>query len=103
MHKKQTNQEKAHKISELITIFQGRYTAQNISQGTPLDIFAPVACPNYSRLITEYIFQPNSMDAYAMPVCFITPATPMSAQITINGTSRKELRCILWIPVSTRL
>ena len=69
-----------------VTVFQGRYTSQNISQGTPLDIFAPVACPNYNRLITEYIFQPNSTDAYVMPVCFITPATPMSAQITVNGT-----------------
>jgi rhodanese-related sulfurtransferase len=69
-----------------VTIFKGRYTAQNFSQATPLDIFAPVACPNYSRLITDYIFQPDSMDAYVMPVCFITVATPMSAQVTVNGT-----------------
>ncbi len=68
-----------------VAVFQGRYTAQNISQATPLDIFAPVACPNYSRLITDYIFQPGSMDAYVMPVCFITQATPMSAQVTVNG------------------
>ena len=69
-----------------IALFKGRYTTQNISQATPLDIFAPVACPNYSRLITDYIFQPDSMDAYVMPVCFITMATPMSAQVTVNGT-----------------
>ena len=68
-----------------VAVFQGRYTAQNISQATSLDIFAPVDCPMYIRLITGYIFLPDSINAAVMPVCYLTPATPMSANITVNG------------------
>jgi hypothetical protein len=68
-----------------MAVFQGRYTAPTISQGTPLHIFAPVACPNYIRLITSYIFLPESIDAAVMPGGDLTSATPMSANITVNG------------------
>jgi rhodanese-related sulfurtransferase len=69
-----------------VAVFHGHYTAQNILQATPLDIFAPVACPNYIRSITGYIFLPNSINATVIPAaCYLTPATPMSAIITVNG------------------
>jgi hypothetical protein len=68
-----------------VALFQGRYTAQNVSQATPLSIFAPAACPMYVRLITGYVFLPQSINAAVLPGGDLTTGTPMSANITVNG------------------
>jgi len=68
-----------------VALFRGQYTAQNVSQGVPLEIFAPVVCPNYIRLITSYTFLPESINAAIMPGGDLTSPTPMSATITTNG------------------
>ena len=68
-----------------VAIFQGRYTAQNISHATSLNIFGMVACPMYIRLITGYVFLPNSTNAVVMPGGDLTAGTPMSANTAVNG------------------
>ena len=68
-----------------MAVFQGRYTAQNISQATSLNIFGMAACPMYIRLITGYAFLPNSINAAVMPGGDVSSATPMSADITVKG------------------
>ena len=67
-----------------VAVFKGRYTAQNISQATPLRYFCQVACPMYIRLITGYVFLPNSINA-ASCLATIQTGTPMSADMTVNG------------------
>jgi rhodanese-related sulfurtransferase len=69
-----------------VAVYQGQYTAQNVSKGTPLDIFAPVACPMYVRLINGYTFLPDSINAAVMPGGDLTTPTPMLAKITVDGT-----------------
>jgi len=67
-----------------VAIFQGRYTAQNVSQATPLRIYGPAACPMYIRLITGYAFLPHSIYAAVLPGGDLTTGTAMSANITVN-------------------
>jgi len=68
-----------------VAVFHGRYTAQNVSQATPLKIFGLTACPMYIRLITGYVFLPKSIYAAVMPGGDLTTGTPMSADLTVNG------------------
>ena len=42
-----------------VAILQGNYNAQNISQGTPLELFGAVPCAQLIRLITGYDFFPE--------------------------------------------
>ena len=67
-----------------VAIFHGNYTAQNILQETPLNIYAVVACPQFIRLITGYEFLPHSINAAIMPGGDLTSPTPMSATVTVN-------------------
>ncbi len=69
-----------------IAVYQGNYTSLNISQATPLTLFAAVPCPLVIRLITEYDFLPHSINAAIMPGGDITSPTLMSATVTVNGT-----------------
>ena len=69
-----------------VAVLQGNYTSQNISQGTPLNLFAAVPCPLVIRLITEYDFLPHGINAAIMPGGDVTSPTPMSANVTVNGT-----------------
>lgn len=50
-----------------ISVFQGHYGASNVTQGTPLQIFPITACPMFIRLITGYVFQPQSVNASVLP------------------------------------
>jgi hypothetical protein len=68
-----------------VAVYQGSYTAQNISQATPLKIYMPGVCPNYVILITGYVFLPNSIDASILPGGNSATGTPMSASVTVNG------------------
>ena len=68
-----------------VAVYQGHYTAQTISQATPLKIFIPGVCPNYVILINGYVFLPNSNYAAILPGGNSTPGTPMSANVTVNG------------------
>jgi hypothetical protein len=69
-----------------VALYQGHYTAQNISQATSLEIYAPVPCPNYIRMITGYDFLPDSIDAAVMPGGDVSSPTPMSANVIVGGT-----------------
>jgi len=66
-----------------IAVYKGHYTAQNVSQGTQLQIFPITPCPMYIRLVTGYLFQPNSDMATVLPG---SGSTPMTASVDINGT-----------------
>lgn len=68
-----------------VAVYQGYYTAQNISQANPLKIFMPGVCPNYVILITGYVFRPYSNYADILPDSNPTSGTPMSATVTVNG------------------
>ena len=69
-----------------VAIFQGNYNANNISQGTPLELFAAVPCAQLMRLITGYDFLPVSSNAAIMPGGDLKLPTSMSATETVNGT-----------------
>jgi hypothetical protein len=69
-----------------VAVFQGNYNAHNISQGTPLELFAAVPCAQLMRLITGYDFLPFSSNAAIMPGGDLTSPTSMSATETVNGT-----------------
>ena len=76
-------------INELpfgVALFQGSYTAQNISQVASLDLFPVVPCPMLIRLITGYDFLPDSINAAIMPGGDISSPTPMSGSLIVNGT-----------------
>jgi hypothetical protein len=68
-----------------IAVYQGRYTAQNVSQGSQLQIFPITACPMFVRLVTGYVFQPNSDAATIQPGSGASP-TPMASVVAVSGT-----------------
>jgi hypothetical protein len=68
-----------------IAVYQGYYTAQNVSQGSQLQIFPITACPMFIRLVTGYVFQPNSDAATIQPGSGASP-TPMTSVVTVSGT-----------------
>lgn len=67
-----------------VAIYQGLYTAGNVSQAKPLDIYPAVACPMYIRLVTGYLFQPTSDLAAILPGA-ANATTPMSANVTASA------------------
>jgi hypothetical protein len=73
-------------------VFQGHYDARNISQGTPLELFGAVSCPQLMRLITGYNFLPVSSSAAIMPGGDIASPTPMSATETVTGTYARGIQ-----------
>jgi rhodanese-related sulfurtransferase len=68
-----------------VALYQGHYTAQNISQATSLEIYARVPCPNYIRMITGYDFLPDSINAAVMPGGDVSSPTSMSANVIVGG------------------
>ncbi len=51
-----------------VEVFSGHYTAANISQAQPLGVYpSPIACPQFIRLMTGFLFQPLSDRAYVLP------------------------------------
>jgi hypothetical protein len=71
-----------------VAVFRGRYSAGNVSEGTPLNIFAPIACPQSVRFISGYFFQPNSDSAMVLPGT--GQSIPMSANVTVGRTYTSE-------------
>ena len=67
-----------------VAVFQGLYTTQNLSQGNPLRIFPILACPMYIRLVTGYLFQPQSNVAAVLPGGSATNGIPMVANLTVS-------------------
>ena len=79
-----------------VSVFQGNYTSQNISQATSLDIYAATSCPQFIKLITEYDFLPDSIFATPMPTGYLPPPPPMAAMQAIvnvigNYTQQTQL------------
>ncbi|MGA2874978.1 MAG: hypothetical protein ABSE82_05475 [Nitrososphaerales archaeon] len=67
-----------------VAVFQGLYSTLNVSQASPLGIFPITACPEYVRLVTGYIFQPQSVVAAVLPGGSLTNGTPMVANLTVS-------------------
>ncbi len=65
-----------------VALYSGTYTAGNVSQATPLQIYPLVPCPLFIRLVTGYLFQPASDLAVVLPSGPNATATPMSAAVT---------------------
>lgn len=65
-----------------VALYSGLYTAKNVSQAVPLQIFPPVPCPLMIRLITGYVFQPSSDLAVVLPSGPNATATRMYANVT---------------------
>ena len=67
-----------------VALYQGTYTAGNVTQGKPLQIFPNVPCPMLIRLVTGYYFDPESSNATVLPGT--GSSTPMAAKVTVGGT-----------------
>lgn len=68
-----------------IAVYQGNYTAANLSQATPLRIYPVVACPMLLRLVTGYLFQPMNDSAVILPSSDSQALTLMKANVTVSG------------------
>jgi hypothetical protein len=68
-----------------VAVIQGSYNAQNISQGTPLELFGAVPCAQLIRFISGYDFLPDSNNAAIMPGGNTASPTPMETTETVNG------------------
>ncbi|MDV3277219.1 MAG: hypothetical protein LYZ69_01975 [Nitrososphaerales archaeon] len=67
-----------------VALFEGTYTAANVTQAKPLEMFPIVPCPLLIRLITGYSFEAQSSAAVVLPGN--GPALPMVANATLAGT-----------------
>jgi hypothetical protein len=67
-----------------IALFQGIYTAANVTEAKPLQIFPIVPCPLLIRLITGYSFEARSSAALVLPGS--GPTLLMIANATLSGT-----------------
>lgn len=67
-----------------VAVYQGYYDAQNVTQGTQLPIFPVSACPMFIRLVTGYLFQPQSDNATVLPGSG-SPG-PLTGNVTISDT-----------------
>jgi len=68
-----------------VALYSGSYSAGNVSQATPLQIYPVVACPMLIRYVTGYLFQPTSDLAVILPSGPNATATPMSANVTATA------------------
>ena len=68
-----------------VALYSGTYTAANVSQATPLQIYPVVPCPLLMRLVTGYLFQPASDLAVVLPGGPNATATQMSANVTATA------------------
>jgi len=68
-----------------VALYTGKYTGANISQATALYIYPPVACPQFIRLITGYLFSPTSNLAVVLP-SQENVTVPMQADVTATGS-----------------
>jgi hypothetical protein len=68
-----------------VALYRGVYTAGNVSQAQPLQIYPITACPMLIRLVTGYLFQPASDLAVILPSGPNAAPTPMSANVTASA------------------
>jgi hypothetical protein len=68
-----------------VALYRGAYTASNVSQAQPLQIYPDVACPMLIRLVTGYLFQPASDLAVVLPSGPNATPTQMSANVTAKA------------------
>lgn len=66
-----------------VALYQGYYTAANITQAQPLPIYPMVACPMMVRYVTGYLFQPSSDMALILPGT--GNATEMLSMVNATG------------------
>jgi len=67
-----------------IALYKGHYTAENVSQGTQVQVFPATVCPMFMRYVSGYLFQPDSDLATILPG---SGPTQMVATIDlVNGT-----------------
>ena len=66
-----------------ISVFSGHYTAANATEGAPVQIFPITACPMFIRLITGYVFLPQSVNASVLPGNG-TMSTAMQTSVTVG-------------------
>jgi hypothetical protein len=73
-----------------IAVYYGHVDGQNLSQGQRVAIFPIVACPMYVRLVTGYVFQPQSDLAVILPGSGATPSPLVgSVNVGMNYSSRQ--------------
>jgi len=66
-----------------IAVYSGHVDGQNLSQGQRVEIFPPVPCPLYLRLVTGYLFQPQSDLAVILPNLGATPS-PLVGSVNVG-------------------
>lgn len=65
-----------------VALYRGAYSAGNVSQARPIQIYPITPCPMLIRLVTGYLFQPMSDLAVVLPGGPNATATQMSANVT---------------------
>jgi hypothetical protein len=73
-----------------VAVFQGYYTAGNVSSGQPLQIHPVVPCPMLIRLVTGYLFSPLNDSAVILPGSS-NATTLMAVNVTAIGTFNDSL------------
>jgi hypothetical protein len=66
-----------------IAVYSGHVDGQNLSQGQRVPIFPIVACPMYIRLVTGYVFQPQSDLAVILPGSGAQPS-PLVGSVNVG-------------------
>ena len=70
-----------------VALYAGTYTAVNVSQAAPLQIYPVVPCPALTRLITGYLFQPGSDLAEILPASSNTTVTLSTQLADVTATN----------------
>ena len=68
-----------------VALYRGAYSAGNVSQAQPVQIYPITPCPMLIRLVTAYLFQPTSDLAVVLPGGTNATATQMSANVTATA------------------
>jgi len=68
-----------------MAIYRGNVDASNVTSAKPLSLFPPVACPDFVRLITGYLFQPSNSMATILPSFGNQSPTNVSSTLTLTG------------------
>jgi len=66
-----------------VALYSGAYTAANVSLAQPLQIYPVVPCPLYIRLVTGYLFEAASDNAFILPGT--GNATEMFSMVNATG------------------
>ncbi|HXW36818.1 MAG TPA: hypothetical protein VEJ36_02800 [Nitrososphaerales archaeon] len=66
-----------------VAVYAGHVESQNISQANRLTIYPVVPCPLFIRLVTGFVFQPESDLAAVLPGS--SGVSPMDGNVTVSG------------------